>query len=544
VNRGAGYGLRALFLAAVAVLYLVSIPGNKTEADDAFRYSRQVERTEAPALHPHHPLYIPLMRGLYAGAQTLGYPGRTYPLLLATSLAAALGCLGLLLAGVPFGRPAGAWAAAGLLASLYGFWRYAVDVEIVLPATALALAGVAVALSRRGERHPGFLVAGILLATGGILLHSANLVPLLGVVPYILWRRRGLRAALLHAVATALALALFYGLAWQALAPLRATGQEHEGLLQSGTWIKAVIGAGHSLLSGSFLFAWPAFSDWMQRVFPYRMLEEQIRIGRHTPALLRVLALATFPAALAALGLAAARVIAATGIRLREAWQGWRQGRAKGGVGEVLLEAAWLWLLGAGLMTLLFEPGNPELWVWTQVPVALLFGRSVAVSPASPAWHRATVLVPLLVALHNVVGGAALIQDRDGDYYVAQSAGLRVVASPGDRILTGGHAGFVYYLEYQYPGQVLFAGSVDDAALDEALLGPGRLLVLPDVLAPHPALRTRFPHQARRMGEVHERLRPYLRPLDTAPDVLVADPPGAGRDPEPRTRYPTPDGGG
>ncbi len=507
----------ALFLLALALIYIITIPGNKTEADDAFHYSRQVELEDAPAPHPHHLVYIPAMRMLFNMFQAVGYSGRPYPMLLAVSLVSGIGCLVLLLRGIPFGDKRGGWLAATMLAALYGFWRYSVDVEIVIPATLLAIAAFCWAFSFKGtSRNPLPRITGIVLATGGILLHTANIVPLLAVVPYILWRRHGLRSAIIQGGFTVLAVGLFYASIWDSLPAMRLTGQEKEGLLQAGTWVKSLVAAGHSLLSGSFLFAWPAFSSWMQQVFPYRMLEEQIMIGRYAPSILRMLAPLTFGAAIFALLIAANGIVRETWRRLRSFIDDWRQGRFSADSGDIITEAAWLWVLGSALMIMLFEPGNPELWVWTHAPIAILFGRSNTAKStyrSCMTGSRKIYIVPLLIALHNVVGGVALIQDEKSDYYAVNSADVRRIIEPGDIVITGAHAGFVFYLEYHMPDQVVYAGTISDERLNELVSSDKRLLVMPCVLEPSAPLRYRFPHHSERIDATRDRLKPDLRPI-------------------------------
>ena len=208
---------------ALAVVYAVTAPRNRTEAEDAYDYAWSVERDGGHAvLHPHHLAYVPAMQGLHAVVRAVAGPVRAHPVMAAVSAGcagAAVVLLAALLAG-PVGVGRGrAWAAAAGLAACYGFWRYAAEAEICAPMLALVLGAWGLAAGAR--RWQGWVLSGA-LGGAAVLVHVFASLPVLAAVPLWLWLRRGPRAALFHGLAAAAVVATVYAAA--GMSPLGAPG--------------------------------------------------------------------------------------------------------------------------------------------------------------------------------------------------------------------------------------------------------------------------------------------------------------------------------
>ena len=149
--------LYILLFVVVVFSYWNTDINNHTEADDAFEYAHMVEVDNHELLyHPHHLIYGPASKTVYKGMQAMGYDGRAYSLLVFISSLSAAGavflfyrfcrrCYGM--------RPVSSLLATGFLALSYGFWRYACEAEVVLPAGFLVLLSVYLALADPAEPH-------------------------------------------------------------------------------------------------------------------------------------------------------------------------------------------------------------------------------------------------------------------------------------------------------------------------------------------------------------------------------------------------------
>ncbi len=332
---------------ALAVVYAVLAPRNRTEAEDAYDYAWSVEHGSGRALlHPHHMAYLPLMQGVYAAARAVAGPVRAHPVMAAVSAGcagAAVVLLAVLLAGPLGADRRRAWAAAAGLASSYGFWRYAAEAEVYAPVLALALGAWVVAGNAR--RWTGWVLSGA-LGGASVLVHVFAAIPAMVAVPLWLGMRRGPRAALIHGGCAAVLAAAVYACA--ELSPLQDAGASaagptdshtlqgvqrpadgeparasppsvrvigdlppgdllrREGGVSSASFVRAGVGFAQSLVSGNFLFAQPRFAGAMRARYPARMLDEEIFMGRAARPWMRVVPWGTlaglFVAALAWIG--------------------------------------------------------------------------------------------------------------------------------------------------------------------------------------------------------------------------------------------------
>ncbi len=170
-----------LFLATLVFFALVA-PGNHSEAEDAFEYSRLIEEGSGAVLfHPHHLLYLPAQKAVFQTAQMLGYDGRSYYVARTVSMFSA--SIALFLFFLIARRMCGGSQMLPIVGTLgllfsYGFMRYACEVEIYLPAMALALAAIYATLRK-------WFVAGVVLAALALLMHTIKAAVALVVVPSI-----------------------------------------------------------------------------------------------------------------------------------------------------------------------------------------------------------------------------------------------------------------------------------------------------------------------------------------------------------------------
>jgi len=484
-----------LFIGSL-LLFLAVLPGNHSEAEDAFEYSRLIEAGQGARLfHPHHLLYLPAQKAVFHAAQMLGYGGRSYYVARAVSMLSGAAALvlffliALRLGGTSDGRLP-LMATLGLLFS-YGFVRYACEVEIYLPAMVLALAAIHSAL--RAETSRTWFVAGIVFSSLAVLMHTINSALAVVVVPffYLLVSRRWKRAVL-HAVATLAVVGLVYGVVQNTWGLFRApVDTAAEGWLQSGTLGKAMVGFGQCVLSANFIFAYDVAAEKLQALFPYRVFAEELFAASHMPTWLKTVAPLTFFAALAGL-------LGAAGFLLFRAL---RQ-RAFSWSFLVLL----LWLGGTLLPTLVLEPSNPELWILVLAPLWAVFLWLAAALDLPGKAIRLLMLMVCLLGVHNIVAGMGSIRDREGDYNFKKAEWVLQQAGANDTVHTAESYVFTFYLNYWGEADIRNVNSQDWKRGETTY-------VYDDVFNPPVAFGVRHPESTEKVEATAKELRPRCRKI-------------------------------
>jgi len=488
-----------LFLALLG-LFLLTAPANHTEAEDAYEYARQAEQGRGVELfHFHHLLYLPLMQGLFRLLQDAGYAGRAFPVLMGISM--VCGALTICLFTSLLARRRGAVGALpfslGLLFS-YGFWRYACEAEIYIPAALFAV--WAFWLASDSAKGPWRAIATAVTASLGILVHLLNVIPLAGgITLYYILRRRFKTAGAHLLLVTILVAAVYTGAALTVGFSYTHESQPQEGGLDPWMLPKGLVGAGQAVVSGNFLFAYPGVQQQLQRLFPYRMLGEELYMGRHAPLLSRAVPSVTLTALVVVgawllVGLVRRLSIRESRFAIFKSWgsDGW---------------VAAFWLLGISGIVLLVEPGNPELWVLALMPLWW------TLSACWPSLNRKLVLgwgvLVFLLALHNGAGGMALIRSRDGDYNYQKTKWLLSQELDGGLIITADNPVYIFYLHYHTDAGIidLQHGPSVRKMMESIERARGPIYVFGDVFSPPEALKHRFPESAQRVEQCAEQLR-------------------------------------
>ena len=476
-------GKMLLLLFFLSIIFFIAVlPGNHSEAEDAFEYSRLIEEGQGAELfHPHHLLYLPLQKGVFKSVQVLGYDGRSYYVARAVSMfSGAVALLLFFLVACRFGGASDGRipfiATLGLLFS-YGFVRYACEVEIYLPAMALALAAIYSTLRKR-------FIAGICFAALAVLMHTINMAVALVVIPLIYlviskdWKR-----AVLHGAATLALIGLVYGVVQNTSGLFSPpVDSASEGWLQPGTVGKAIVGFGQCVLSANFIFAYEIIAEKLQAWFPYRVFSEELFAAAHMPRWLKAIAPLTFILALAGL------VGAAGGLFFRACRR-----RAFDRIFFVLL----LWLGGTLFPTLMLEPSNPELWILALAPLWMLF-LWFAAGLEKAGW---LAIVVCLLGVHNIVAGMGFVKDQKGDYNFRKSEWVLQHAEANDMVHTADSYVFSFYLTYWGECEVRNVNSQDWK------LGSTTYL-FDDVFCPPSAVGVRYPDFAKKVLATAQELKP------------------------------------
>lgn len=529
--------LAVLLLTAV---YACTSPGNRLEAEDAYEYAWQVDAAPSlgypPLWHPHHLAYLPVIRILYAALHGAGGCDHSYSLMCAvSSLAAAWGvvCVFRIMGMAGASRGWSAVIAAGLAAS-YGWWRYAWEAEMYAPAgalglTALLLAVQSLAVSVSPRSRKTRTVASALVGAAATLVHVQAAIAALIAIPVFLWRAGRIKEGVQHLLLCGGIVAAAYGAAiamnaWPEDAARGDMGPRERSEIAKMP-AKAVIGQGQAIASGNFIFGYASARDRLEKLFPYRMLDEEMQMGRATPRWVKALAPMTLAALLASL-------LALAILRLRVA----RTASSSGVIAEPMHMNAMRWAVASwfactAAVAALFEPGNPEMWILALPPLVVGGGLWMAIGyssvpPLQRALFKTACAAAVLLCLHNAIGGWAPLSTRAGDYARARGEAALEALRPGDVLLTGDGPVMFRWLRYHAPfcarvESVLFwPADQRDAGYERMRTmlrnSGGRMILLPDVRDPPRALEFRFAHQVRTLRDWAARHETEWSP---APDV-------------------------
>lgn len=501
-----------LFLLFFFTIWGVEIV-NRTEAEDAYDYSLIAEQGAPQRLyHSHHLLYGALAKDAYVASRALGYTGRAYGVL---RLLSALSGAGALMLFYKFCvrvlklAPLAALPGVLLLLFSYGFWRYANEVEIIAPASILAM--LILYLAFVYPRTPlDFALLGV-LGAGAFLLHILNGIPVFMAVPLALLLKKSYKGLIIYVSVAALISAGTY-LAVALLEPdqLHIAGGvgPRIGLMKP---VRGVIGIGAAIVAGNFTLGYSFLRGLLPEIFPARMLLEEIYMGEAMPLWMTVAGTATF----SALALSAA-LFALKSFDKRRLLHSVKSTNPL----RPAIAAVAVWAATYALTILLLEPGNPEVWVQGLLPIFLLITYFCVDSLYKRNRLWVAALFVACMAAHNYVGGMLPLRDADGDYNRAKAEWILSVATPEDLIITAANPVFERYLRYYSPARVEYLYDWTEQQLLEPFFGlpenevfetRGRIFITGDVFEQPASLRVRFSAKTDQIDVFAATIKPLSR---------------------------------
>lgn len=466
------------FLLLVA-FYLATAAGNLGETDDVYAFAYRAEHFELTRLSdPRLLLYHVAMRLLFLGSQALGLDFGALGLMRGISALAAAGSLLLVIriasADLKLGSAA-ALAAGAILASCYGFWRYAAEAEVYLPAIFLILLifrGLS-ALGPDGGRGRSWKAA---LAAAGwgtmagltVLLYQPSVIPLYFAFPLLLARRSHIAALCGYLLAGGVVVCAGYGIGflayWQGTPSVagfifflsQRSGEFIVPPLSLQTVavsvIRAAFALGHDIVSANWIFAFDPISGVIQRAFSYNVITEEIFLAK------RAGALAYLPLVTLLL-----LIVLAAGLLVKL----WPLSLARLRDRRVLTLLGWVALNGAIVGRL--NPAGVEAWIVLLPPLVLL----LAVLVVQPCFDRGAgswiAGLAAVLFLHNALGGMALVQDPAGEYDRVKGTWVIAEAEPQDLVVVAGNAGLVETLRYLSRTKVALINVNDAPKLADSL---------------------------------------------------------------------------
>jgi hypothetical protein len=471
----------------IATVYVLTGPGNRSEADDAFSFAYDIEHGTLQKLlgpeHVSHLFFLPLARGLFNLVQLFNIEMRAYDAVRLTNCFVAATTV--VLFGIVLRRRLrlslfGAMAGAAGFAVSYGVWRYANEAEVYALGLLVIVALCLMAFS--GLHSTRAVIMASVVATLGIFIHILGVIPAIVIVPVVLLLERRVRDLVVYVLCLALlAGTVSYGTYRYAAAPQQSFMEyllnPSPGTNYSARAIpQSIASLGQDIATTNFLFAYPGIARRIVATFPMQYLVEEQYVGERSDSVVRTVPVATVILLLLFVTL----VIWFTRQRPLDHDLMRKVAPALAAVAVWIL-AYWVFVLGR-------SSSAPEAWI-PLLPAVWIFIAVVLLERAQARTHRAVVVALLIVlAIHNLAGGLWMMRSRSTDFNAVKADWLLVHSGTGDVILTADGAVFERYLRYYSTAEVISLEEVPPNELVNVYAAkvaePGRLFATAGVLDP------------------------------------------------------------
>lgn len=457
----------------MVVFYALTATRNFAETDDVFAFAYRAEHFPFDNISdPRLMLYHMLMRALYLSLAAFDPAVSALPLMRGVALLSAPWVLLILfdlLARRLALRPSTALLTVAFLGLSYGFWRYAVEADVYVPAMLLLLLTLRRLLTVQGAAADPRLWSAAVLAALTVLFYQPAVLVVFGAFPLLLFSRDRLGQLLVYMAVGVALVGGGYLAAYQVSqdAPLtvanltaflaQRSAEFMVPALSPGVVVKSMIKSlfalGHDLVSANWVFAIDGLGGLVQRVFPANVIDEEVFAAR-SAGWLPWLSLFWLPALGGAVWLAWR---ALPGIP----WARWRQR-------ENLALVAWLALTGLVIGRL--NPAGIEAWLIVLVPLFALLAVFV-LEPLVLAGRVPLLLAALaLYAAHNTTGGMAMMWDGAGDLDQVKGRWVIEQARENDLVVVVDDAGLAELLRYRTDARVDLIRAYDTPFIAYSLL--------------------------------------------------------------------------
>lgn len=475
--RGGWRTTGVMFLVLTA-FYLLTAAGNISETDDVYAFAYRAENFPLDYLSdPRLMLYHVSMRLLFLGAGLLGWDISALTLMRCFSVVFASASLLLLMRIVFLDLKLSAMTAvlaAAVLGSSYGFWRYAAEAEVYIPAIFLILL-VFHGLSRisAGARHA---FGAILISAGWgivagltVLFYQPSVIPLFFAFPFLLlYRSQIFHLGVYGGTGGAVVLG-GYLLGFLAFWPEPLSLESFEAFLSQRStefivptfslktlivsMIRSAFSLGHDLTSVNWIFAFDPVVELIQKAFSNNVIDEEVFLAKRTGALV-YLPIVT----LCALAVVSLRILLSIGLPSIAFLK-------QRGFLVILI-----WTLINGAIIGRLNPAGLEAWIIVFPPLIILVSALVV----EPCLQRGcgfwVVGFAVILFLHNAVGGMALVRDPANEYARALGAWVIAESRAEDLVIVTGDASLAESLRYLAPAQVAAVGQFQAPVISSRLL--------------------------------------------------------------------------
>jgi hypothetical protein len=455
-----------LFLLVFMVFYFLTAANNFSETDDVFAFAYRTENFAfSHVSDPRLMLYHMLNRAVYLSINILLSPFELHVSALHSmrflSIVCAALSLFLLFRVMTINlklHPVTALFGSLLLAFSYGYWRYAAEAEVYIPAIMLCLLVFHLLHTTVVARLSSVIWIGA-IAGMTILFYQPAVIPLLFAFPFILlstthWPKMlvyGLTACGIVVIGYLWGFWLYWPSSLDLSQFIAFLSQRSEEFMVPSLSVKTVIlsmvkslfAIGHDFTSANWIFAWPSIADSVQRLFPDNILLEERFMAEHIGAMLYLLLIIQSMLLLSCAGLFLKAMKYITLNRYsRTFW------------------VVVVWLVLNGLIIGRLNPGGIEAWVMV-FPAIMLIVATILIEPLVKRHRRLLGSVIVLLAAQNFIGGMYLVSNSESDYHQMKGKWLIENSQPQDLIIIAGDASLTEAIRYLAKAQVINVSQYD-----------------------------------------------------------------------------------
>ena len=474
-----GWRVNGLLFLLLAAFYLLTAVGNIGETDDVYAFAYRAENFSLDYISdPRLMLYHMAMRVLFLGGEAVGLDVSALTLMRVFSALCAAASLLMLLRIIVAGlklSSATALLATSVLGISYGFWRYAAEAEVYIPAILLILVafhGLMQSLARAGGPVSGLPVFAGWGALAGlaVLFYQPSVVPLFFAFPFLMLYRDRILHLGFYLAAGGAVVVIGYLLGFHAFWPDPLSLVTFEAFLSQRasefivppfslrtvvvSMIRSAFSLGHDLASVNWIFAFDPVVQLIKQAFSNNVITEEVFLAKRAGGLVY---LPIFT--LIALALLILRMVVAI----------WWPSFAWLMLRPFLVILVWTAINGAIIGRL--NPAGLEAWIMVFPPLVMLFAGLVIEPCCRAGQSRLIATFAGVLFLHNAIGGMALVWDPANEYDRATGAWVIAEAKPEDLVIVNGNAGLGEAMRYLSPAKVALIGAFQEPRVSASLLG-------------------------------------------------------------------------
>ena len=461
------------FVLMFVAVYWFTSTGNLSETDDVYAFIYRTENFPFTQVSdPRLMLYHMAMRGLY-----LLINGITSLFSFEVSALTTMRCFSIICAALTLPlafriltkhfnvSQMPALSAVLFLAFSYGFWRYAAEAEVYIPACLLILWVYDKLLDAPVSIIKVVLIAVVAGVT--VLFYQPSVIPLFFAFPFLFnlvknWK--GFFAYLSAGGLTVLAGYLWgFSLYWEAPFSVGEfqvfLSQRSEEFMLPSMSIKTILfsvaRSGFSLMhdfaSANWVFASQPVLVLVEKMFPQNVIAEEVYLASQVGWRLYLLILTQGILGMMILALIIQGLKRVKKVTLNK--------------GLIVLI---LWLAINGAVIGRLNPAGIEAWIMVFPPLMILVG--VVILNVLPEKFRTLTFASIgLLVFHNIVGGLSLVWDESFEYHKVKGKWAIEQGSSKDLIVVTGDAGFAETLRYLSASKVVYLSVHDQMHIGEKL---------------------------------------------------------------------------
>lgn len=429
----------------IEILFALSYPGNRTEADDGFWFAADVrDKSFVELFNPRFPFYLPFVRVFFRLTTALGFDFDVYSLLCVIS-AVFSGFSILLFYRLlsKYFKVTRKWSMLAVLLMLfsYEYWRYSMEAEVYMMAIYGLLLSVRQYLIVQRTNHIVDWIWLIAITCLAVLFYKPNFVPIFLCFPILILSKRRFKEFSLYYMACGILLLGTFFLIYSFADVSADNFVEYitKGTKRSsGSALMVVVVVASNFVSVQWLFSFENIQSLIQGKMPHKAIEEEFfmadALGNEKYLLIVLSAISIIIACILAF-----RVIKTISRKYLHDFK------------PIIFIIAWALVYGSFLAV--FDPTSNEPWLMVQMPLIIITIFILKQGP--PLQYYLFFSLVVLVFLINLLGGMAPLEDEKGDLNYVKTNWLAENTDENDYILSYGPISLIRYLDYHTEATVI-----------------------------------------------------------------------------------------